>query len=272
MMDTFNRKAQIGSAPGQRNVEASSKLERMAKLVGILTKYGFADLLHRLKDKINLPAGPVQCKKKELSDYSLYSRVRMVLEEMGCTYVKLGQLLSTRDDIVPTGLIRELQQLQDHVDAVPIDIKALFKDEFHVDLAETFSSWDEAPFAAASMSQVYRATMKAGNRKIAIKVKRPEIDRQVQTDLAILKEISNALGSRIDFLEDLNLPSFIGSFEYSNRQELSFTHERINLMRFAANFSGSEEVYAIQCFDNLSNDDILSTELIDGGCIKIDDQ
>ncbi|HVU97971.1 MAG TPA: AarF/UbiB family protein [Puia sp.] len=251
-------------------METKEKIERMARLVAILVRYGFADVLHRLKKRMDLPALPAKIKRQHLEDYPLYTRIRMALEELGPTYVKLGQLLSTRDDILPPGLVSELQLLQDRVGSVPIDIKALFREQFHTELTTIFSSCDEIPFASASMSQLYHATMKDGDRKIAIKVKRPGIDLEVQTDLLIIKDAANALGEKVEFLRGLHLPSFVAGFEYFIRQELSFVHERINMMRFAANFRDSDEVHAIQSIDELSNDSILCMELVEG-CMKIND-
>ncbi|MBS1606448.1 MAG: AarF/ABC1/UbiB kinase family protein [Bacteroidetes bacterium] len=251
-------------------METRDKIDRMIRFAAILTKYGFADFLHRVRTKLDLPVSAEKGRKPHLADHPLYTRIRMALEELGPTYVKLGQLLSTRDDILPPGLIKELQVLQDQVNTVPIDINALFKEQFHTDVSQLFSSFDETPFASASMSQLYRATMKEGDRKIAIKVKRPGIDLEVQTDLLIIKDVANALGTNVDFLKGLNIASFVTGFEYYIRQELSFAHERINLMRFAANFRESGEVYAIKSIDELSNDSILCMEMVDG-CMKIND-
>ncbi|HTR30830.1 MAG TPA: AarF/UbiB family protein [Puia sp.] len=251
-------------------METKHKLERTTRLGAILTKYGFADFLHRVRSRINLPLSGEKGRKPHLADYPLYTRIRMALEELGPTYIKLGQLLSTRDDILPPGLVKELQLLQDQVNTVPIDIKALFKEQFQTDVLQLFSSYEETPFASASMSQLYHATMKEDGRKIAIKVKRPGIDLEVQTDLLIIKDITNALGTNVDFLKGLNIASFVAGFEYYIRQELSFVHERINLMRFATNFKGSEEVYAIESIDAFCNDGILCMELVDG-CMKIND-
>jgi ubiquinone biosynthesis protein len=120
------------------------------------------------------------------------------------------------------------------------------------------------------MSQLYRAIIKKKHHKIAIKIKRPGIDQEVQTDLLIIKDVCNALGDNVDFLKGLNLASFVAGFEYYIRQELSFVHERINLMRFAVNFKNSEEVYAIMCEESLSNDNVLCMDLVEG-CMKIND-
>ena len=122
----------------------------------------------------------------EIFNPNFNQRIRLTLEELGPAYVKFGQLLSNRKDLVPESLIEELKKLQDNVPAEDINIKERITEEFGINPDEHFLSIDEKPFAAASISQVYRATLLNGD-EVILKVKRSNIQRIIESDLALIK-------------------------------------------------------------------------------------
>ena len=134
-------------------MDSLKKLKRFSKIVSVLSKYGFEEILSRGSDFLhNEPTN-------EIFNANFNHRFRLVLEELGPTYIKFGQLLSNRKDLVPEALIEELKKLQDNVPPEEIDIKQKIRDEFGINPDEHFLTIDELPFAAASISQVYRATL-----------------------------------------------------------------------------------------------------------------
>lgn len=247
------------------------KIKRTAQLATVLTKYGFETLVTQTGIKRLIPDSYIghNEKRRELFSLSIYERIRMVLEELGPAYIKLGQLLSNRDDLLPEELILELQKLRDEVSYKDIDIHDVLKEELGIEPEEIFDEIDVVPIAAASLSQVYTARLRDG-KKIVIKVKRKGIKDIVEADVLIMKDFAHLLEKYYDTAKKVGLYNIVCTFENAILSELSFIQELMNIERFRANFAGNESIYVPETYKVISNSNILCMEFIDG--IKISDK
>ena len=212
-------------------MDSIRKIKRTAQLVSILTKYGFDTLVTKTGIKNLIPESYINKneKRKEVFSLGIYERIRLVLEELGPTYIKLGQLLSNRDDLFPIEMIEELQKLQDNVQTKEIDLRNTIKKEFNKDIDDLFSEIDTNPIAAASLSQVYTGILLENNQKVIIKVKREGIEEIIEADLLIMKDFSRLLETYYDIARQTGINHIIRAFEKSILSELSFTQELNNI-------------------------------------------
>lgn len=248
------------------------KIKRIKKLSDVLMKYGFEEILSRSELEKRLPkriAGRNREKIKDIKSRTIYERVRMALEEMGPAYVKFGQMLSNRNDILPEEMISELQKLQDEVEIQEVDIRKKLAGELNIVPEEYFQSIDEEPMASASIGQVFRAVLKNG-KKVVLKVRRDNIDTVVETDLVIMKDMAKFLEKYDVNAKNINLLYIVETFENMLKKELSLTNERKNMEHFENNFKGNEHLHVPVVYKELSNNRILCMEFIEG--IKITDK
>lgn len=248
------------------------KIKRIKKLADVLMKYGFEEILSRSELEKRLPkriVGRNREKIKDIKSRTIYERVRMALEEMGPAYVKFGQMLSNRNDILPEEMISELQKLQDKVEIQEVDIRKKLAEELNVIPEEYFQSIDEEPMASASIGQVFRAVLKNGE-KVVLKIRRDNIDTIVETDLVIMKDMAKFLEKYDVNAKNMNLLYIVESFENMLKKELSLINERKNMERFENNFKENEHIHVPVVYKELSNNRILCMEFIEG--IKITDK
>ena len=248
------------------------KIKRIKKLADVLMKYGFEEILSRSELEKRLPkriVGRNRGKIKDIKSRTIYERVRMALEEMGPAYVKFGQMLSNRNDILPEEMISELQKLQDKVEIQEVDIRKKLAEELNIIPEEYFQSIDEEPMASASIGQVFRAVLKNGE-KVVLKVRRDNIDTIVETDLVIMKDMAKFLEKYDVNAKNMNLLYIVESFENMLKKELSLINERKNMERFENNFKENEHIHVPVVYKELSNNRILCMEFIEG--IKITDK
>lgn len=248
------------------------KIKRIKKLADVLMKYGFEEILSRSELEKRLPkriVGRNREKIKDIKSRTIYERVRMALEEMGPAYVKFGQMLSNRNDILPEEMISELQKLQDKVEIQEVDIRKKLAEELNIIPEEYFQSIDEEPMASASIGQVFRAVLKNGE-KVVLKVRRDNIDTIVETDLVIMKDMAKFLEKYDVNAKNINLLYIVETFENMLKKEFSLTNERKNMERFENNFKGNEHIHVPVVYKKLSNNRILCMEFIEG--IKITDK
>lgn len=248
------------------------KIKRIKKLADVLMKYGFEEILSRSELEKRLPkriVGRNREKIKDIKSRTIYERVRMALEEMGPAYVKFGQMLSNRNDILPEEMISELQKLQDKVEIQEVDIRKKLAEELNIIPEEYFQSIDEEPMASASIGQVFRAVLKNGE-KVVLKVRRDNIDNVVETDLVIMKDMAKFLEKYDVNAKNINLLYIVETFENMLKKELSLTNERKNIERFENNFKENEHIHVPVVYKELSNNRILCMEFIEG--IKITDK
>lgn len=241
------------------------KIKRVAKILQILSKYGFDEVISRSNIDRLIPDSVLLWNKhsKRIFEQDFNIRVRMALEELGPTFIKLGQLLSNRADIIPDDLRLELVKLQDDVPVEAMDLRAKLAESLDIDVDAYFAHIDAEPIAAASIAQVYRAELLDG-KQVIIKVKRSGINEVVFADLGFLKDLIKLLREKYEVIHKMNLYEIVQSFGKSLVNELSFTNELNYIDKFRRNFKGNKEVYVPKVYRELSNDEILCMEFIDG--------
>ena len=238
----------------------------MLELPRVIIKYGFEEFFKQGDLERFVPK---RVKKeyseriREINSYTFYERVRMALEELGPVYVKFGQMLSNRKDILPEELIVELQKLQDNVEVEKVNISQKLNLELGIDVDDYFSGIEEYPMASASIGQVFRAELKTGE-KVVIKVQRENIRPVVEADLGIMKNLSKTLERYYDYLKRMNISEIVESFEKMLNEELSLNNELNNILRFANNFKDDKRIHVPAVYKELSNDRILTMEMIEG--------
>lgn len=240
------------------------KLKRTLSLVRILSKYGFKELLIRSQFNSVIESGEAETALDAASaTLTIYERIRMVLEELGPTYVKFGQAFSSREDLLPAEMVTELKKLQDKVEPEEMEVQKLVADELNINPSEFFEYIQEEPFASASISQVYKAKLKEGD-SVILKIRRTGIREVVTADMLIMKDIARLLTSYSELFRRINLVEVLEAFEQSIFQELSFLNELSNIERFSRNFKGNKSIYVSKVYPELSNDTVLCMEFIDG--------
>jgi len=237
---------------------------RYRQIINVMVRNGYGGIIESLRLRRIYGKGR-QFDADYLSPRA--KRLRIILEELGPTFIKLGQMLSTRADIVPTDIFQELQKLQDRVPPVPPDkIREAIERELRSPIEDIFIEFDDSPIAAASIGQVHRARLKNGD-KVAVKIQRPNIRRMIEGDIDILKTMA-ALAERHIQEAELYAPvEFVNEFAKSIRQELDYNLEARNLERFSHIFMDDDSVHIPKLYWNLTSSKILTMELIEG--IKI---
>ncbi|WP_295223013.1 AarF/UbiB family protein [uncultured Chryseobacterium sp.] len=242
------------------------KLKRSARLISVLSKYGFKDMLARMNsgNKADIPVNPDEV----ISKGTVYERIRLVLEELGPTFVKLGQTFSNREDLLPPELIRELQKLQDKVETVEMNVEEILENEFNISVQNHFSEIKKEPLATASIAQVYKAVLTDGT-DVILKIKKPDVQTLIEDDLLLIKDLEKLVSSYSEIGEKLNLKQAISTFEKSLLEEVSLINEKENILQFRRNFKNSKETYVPKVYEDYSNNNVLCMEFIDG--IKVTD-
>lgn len=240
------------------------KLKRSAKLMTVFSKYGFKDVLARMNlAKNNEPS--IDENDIALTN-SVYERIRMALEELGPTFVKLGQTFSSREDLLPPELILELQKLQDKVEVVDLNLEEILEHEFNITPSEHFLEIQKKPLATASIAQVYKAVLNDGTAVI-LKVKKPNVQENIQDDLLLIHDLVKVITTYSDMGSRLNLKSAISTFEKSLLEEISLINEKNNIQQFALNFKNNKETYVPKIYEEFCSNNILCMEYVEG--IKI---
>ncbi|WP_455042172.1 ABC1 kinase family protein [Leptotrichia buccalis] len=244
----------------------SQKTKRVMKLSGVIAKYGFDELFKRGELEKYIPKNvkrKYSDKIEEINSYTFYERIRMAIEEMGPVHIKFGQMLSNRKDILPEEFIIELQKLQDNVEVEKIDVRKKLDLELGIDVNDYFSEIEENPMASASIGQVFRAKLETGE-KVVIKIQRENIRPVVEADLGIMKNLAKTLEKYYDDLKRMNISEIVESFEKMLNEELSLNNELNNMLRFANNFKNDSRIHVPVVYKTLSNDRILTMEMIEG--------
>lgn len=243
------------------------KLKRSARLISVLSKYGFKDMLARMNGGNKGEVSPGS--EEVISKGTVYERIRLVLEELGPTFVKLGQTFSNREDLLPPELILELQKLQDRVETVDMNVQEILENEFSIAVQDHFLSVDPEPLATASIAQVYKAVLLNG-KEVILKIKKPDVQSLIEDDLLLIKDLEKLVSSYSEIGDKLNLKQAISTFEKSLLEEVSLINERENILQFRRNFKNSRETYVPEVYGEFSNNTVLCMEFIDG--IKVTDQ
>ncbi len=244
-------------------------LGRYRKILAVLIRYGFGDMLGRLGVNRYLEAGRGLFRDESDDGHhhlSSAERLRLALVDLGPTFTKLGQLLSTRPDLIPIDLAQELEKLQDQAPPFPGDkARQILEEELGVPLEEVYSSFELAPLAAASLGQVHRAVLASGGQDVVVKVQRPGIRRTVATDLEILEHLT-AIAERHGGEElEIQQPSaIVAEFRRAVTKELDYTTEAAHLHRFARMFADDETVAIPAVFPRFTTTRVLTMERLAG--------
>ena len=247
------------------------RIKRYKEIIAVFTRHGFGMLFQQADSH------PFLVKKRGVSDQDVASdnveasagkHLRMALEELGPTFVKLGQILSIRQDILPDGVVKELKKLQDSVPPFPFpQVRTLIESEFHDSLEHIYQEFDPEPIAAASVSQVHRATLFSGVQ-VAVKVQRPEIEDTIDLDLDIMKSMAHLIDhTRYGKLYDFN--GMVEDFESAIKAELNFMEEGENADTFLHHFRRDEGITVPKVKWIYTTKRVLTMEYSDG--LKISD-
>jgi ubiquinone biosynthesis protein len=237
-------------------------LGRISEIAQVAVKHGFGYFFetHRLTDLV--PGR--QRVTLEGSPSERGQHLREMLDELGPTFVKFGQLLSTRPDIVPPDILVELQALQDDVRPFPYeDVERVIREELELSVEQLFTEFEETPVAAASIGQVHRATLPNGHR-VAVKVQRPNAPRQVEADLALLYQAARIARERVKALDFIDARQLVDEFARSIHQELDYRLEGRNADSFHHRFAGHPHVRIPRVYWSYTRARVLTLELLEG--------
>ncbi|HBT20872.1 MAG TPA: ABC transporter [Peptococcaceae bacterium] len=238
-------------------------IHRLRVIANTFAKHGFGYLLDVLGIRDVLP--PFKRFQSDKSHrLSRGERVRLVFEELGTTFIKLGQVLSTRSDFLPRDIVKELEKLQDW--ASPVDfsfVEQIIKEELGGEISEIFSYFDTKPFASASIAQVHEAELLTGE-KVVVKVQRPNLKEVVETDLEILFDLARIADRRTSWGEKYRFTDLVEEFSRSILAEMDFRIEGRNGERLKENFMGDARVYIPEVFWDYSTSKVLTLERISG--------
>ncbi|MDI6725165.1 MAG: AarF/ABC1/UbiB kinase family protein [Methanobacterium sp.] len=239
-------------------------MKRLREIVSVLVKYQFGNVLERTGFKRNIMGFFSSDNLQEAFDKTAPKRLRLALEELGTTFIKLGQVLSTRPDLVGKDFADELAKLQDEVPPFPFeDVKKLIEKELETPLQDLFSDFQQDPIASASIAQVHSAVLKNG-KKVAVKVQRLNLEEHVRKDIIIMRYLARQADKRIRDLKYYNLPGIVDEFERAIEKEMDFAQEARNIDRFRLHFKDDPNVCAPKVYWKYSTPRILTMEFIRG--------
>jgi ubiquinone biosynthesis protein len=241
------------------------KLQRFKQIVSILMKYGFDELVQ----KLNLPGLNLIKRIRSVdSTVGTYQRIRHVFEDLGPTFVKFGQILSLRPDMLPSELVLELGKLQDDVAPIEFDgIREVVENSFGQSIKKTFSVFDTAPLASASISQVHRSILRKEGVIVCVKIQRPDIRKRIEADLGILESIALLIDQKSDEMKSYDLPNLVRVIRRDLLRELDFTREARN-MKIARAYAVETDTYIPKVYEDYCSEQLLVTEYIHGVKLK----
>ena len=242
-------------------------LNRYQRILRVLFKYGFNDLVDRLHIDQYLESGLQMINRKpreQIARLSRPERLRLVFEELGPTFIKLGQLLSTRPDLIPAEYLDELARLQDEVPPFSLaEVHAIFREELGRSPDEVFHYFDAEPLAAASIGQVHRARLDSG-AEVVVKVQRPDIENVIAVDLEILAHLAGLMEQYLEEVQGHRPTAIVQEFARSLSREIDFAVELANVQRFARQFKNNAAIHVPLVYPELSTPRVLVMEYVLG--------
>src|SRR6184192_3451408 len=250
-------------------MSTTRSIGRLSEIAQVMVRHGFGYFLeaHRLSDL--LPGRSADYRiATAAAEHTAHSargqHLREVLDELGPTFVKFGQLLSTRPDVVPPDIIVELRALQDDVRPFPFEqAERVIEEELGNTLERLFLDLEPTPVAAASIGQVHRATLPNG-RRVAVKVQRPNAPRQVEADLALLYQAAKIAKERVRALDFIDARELVDEFARSIRHELDYRAEARNAQAFHHDFAGHPNIRIPRVYWSYTRQRVLTLELLEG--------
>jgi ubiquinone biosynthesis protein len=250
-------------------MSTTRSISRLSEIAQVMVRHGFGYFLeaHKLSDL--LPGRSAEDRLADLAAEQGASsargqHLREVLDELGPTFVKFGQLLSTRPDVVPPDIVIELRGLQDDVRPFPFEqAERVIEEELGNTLERLFLDFEPAPVAAASIGQVHRATLPNG-RRVAVKVQRPGAPQKIEADLGLLYQAARLARERIRALDFVDARQLVDEFARSIRKELDYRQEGRNAQNFHRHFAGHPHVHVPKVYWQYTRPRVLTLEWIDG--------
>jgi ubiquinone biosynthesis protein len=248
---------------------------RYNQILRVFVRYGFEQMVSYMisSDRYRLIRRLIpSTTKKNAQKYTKWEKMRLVCEELGPTFIKFGQLLSNRSDLLPNDLIIQLERLQDNVPPLPGEIaKTVVETELKGNVNEIFAWFEIEAFASASMAQVHKATLKTGER-IVLKIQRPGIRKIILGDIKVMYALASIFEKRIPTLKNFDPIGLVRHFEESILKELDFIHESVNVQRFAQNVMDDpteRTTHTLKVYKPYTTSKVLALEYAQG--IKISD-
>ncbi len=258
----------FGFRPASNLSRSHKYLSRYRQILTVLMKYGFGDIFSRIRgERIIenlLRAVSRKPEREKISKLSREARLRKALEELGPTFVKAGQILSTRPDLIGPELIREFEKLQDNVPPFSFDlVRNTIETELGSPLEQIFKNFDEIPLAAASIGQVHRAQLPDGHN-VVVKIQRPGILKIIQVDLKILRHLATLTEKHMEEWELQQPTRIVDEFSRMIDKELDYSLEAAHMERFASQFADEETIHVPEVFHKLSSQRVLTMEYVEG--------
>lgn len=245
---------------------------RYRQILAIVFKYGFGNIIDALNIEQYLEIGLQlisRNRREKVERMTNSRRLRMILEELGPTFIKFGQILSSRPDLIPVDLLNELARLQDRVPPFSFDeVAAILTAEFGKPWTEVFIHIDEKPSASASIGQVHRARLTDGTT-VAVKVQRPGIRKIIEVDLEIMHHLATLMERHVEEIAVHQPVNIVEEFAKSLSRELDYTIEASNMRRVTRQFAGDSTIYVPAVFAEESTQRVLTMEYVSG--IKVSD-
>ncbi|MFO7884495.1 MAG: AarF/UbiB family protein [Desulfobacteraceae bacterium] len=245
---------------------------RYRQILGIIFKYGFGNIVDALNIDQYIEIGLQlisRSRRDRVEKLSGSERIRMIFEELGPTFIKFGQILSSRPDLIPVDLLREFARLQDNVPPFPFeDVKKIILSEFGSPMEDVFEFMDETPLASASIGQVHRAGLK-NVQEVAVKIQRPGIRKTIEVDLEIMHHLATLMETHIEEIAPHRPVKIVEEFKKSLEKELDFSIEASNIERITRQFTSETYIHIPEVFHDASTQRVLTMEFIKG--IKVSD-
>lgn len=240
---------------------------RIREIIAILIKYGFEDMVTNttLRSFVT-EKRRISWKRQEkpVFSYTRWERIRMVVEELGPTFVKLAQVLSNRPDMLPEPLIVEFEKLQDRVPPFAFDeVKRIIREESGYEIGELFDEFTNTPIASASIGQVHKARLKTG-QQVVVKVQRPDVAETIERDMGIVHELVRRTDRYLRKQGVLNASDIVKLFERTMAREMDYNNEARNLNKFRKLYSHNTTLYIPRAYKEFSTRRMLVIEYVDG--------
>ena len=248
-------------------------MQRYRTILAVLFKYGFGDLVDSLhvEQYIDIGLERLGSRKplRKIDVLTRAERVRMALEELGPTFVKMGQILSTRPDLLPVDFLQEFEKLQDQVAPFPYsEVRSIIESELDSPLEKIYTDFHPEPLASASLGQVHRARF-ADGEAVVVKVQRPDIEKTIQVDLEIALHLATLIEKHVEGWEVHHPAHLVEEFARTLAKELDYLIEAAHLERFAAQFTANPNVYVPAVYREATTRRVLTMEYVDG--VKVSD-
>ena len=243
-------------------------IKRIRKLVEVIVKYGFEDIVVNTGLRNILKPGKKAKGRQGDEDHQFvqtrWERIRLIMEELGPTYIKLGQMLSNRPDLIPEPLIKEFEKLLDKVPPFGTELaREIIEKELGKPIKDIFLYFDEKPIGSASIGQVHRARLISGE-DVVVKVQRPNAKRQVMADLSLIGEFMKLTENYFIKAGILNPLEIVDTFSRSLQNELDYSAEARNLDQFKKLYHDYKELYIPKPYRDLTTKKVLTSEFISG--------